>query len=281
MAASTIFIDDSGDENRVTYTALVVTHDPMDAFAESVESVRELCLTTRAALGVPGRVRWHGVDLVRRGTRAPGADDIPLPQHRLDFVFQEGLHALSLMPHVRLASVWADVGYLNQRAGKRTRTERRTLAGQDPPQAKHGTKIAALWHLLEVLDEELVIAPESGLSHRVILDGSNNQEDLATVIAYAKTHPRTGLLEPPRLRNSRQSRFLQLVDLSAFSCFQNLQTSLGTDGSQARAGVWYRTFLKSKWLPSERLHQEYGHFSVDVTNPDALTLAAWQERLSQ
>jgi hypothetical protein len=278
VTASTIYIDDSGDERRVVYSALVVPHEPLEAFQESVESVRVLCERLRGGLETVGRVRWHGVDLVRQRTRDPLYPDRPLPQHRLDFLYQEALYGLSEMPHIRVASVWADVGAVLQ-TGKKTRSQRRAKSAQAPPQGVHGTKVASLWHLLDLLDNELTGASEDTTSHRLILDGSNNQEDRLVVERYAAVRAATGFLSEPRLRHARGSRFLQLADLCAFGCFQNVQTTGGFLSTHSRAGEWYRTHLEAKWLPSARLHSQYGHEKVDVTAPDELTLEAWRECL--
>jgi hypothetical protein len=101
------------------YSAVVVPHEPTEAFQESVEAMRALCARLRGAVENVDRIRWHGVDLVRQRTRDPGAQDRPLPQHRLDFIYQEALHAIAGMPHVRIASVWADVGAVLKTGGER------------------------------------------------------------------------------------------------------------------------------------------------------------------
>jgi hypothetical protein len=163
------------------------------------------------------------------------------------------------------------------KTGKKTRGQRRSKASHAPPQGKHGTKVAALWHLLDMLDSELTGATEPQTSHRLILDGSNNQEDRLTAERYAAARVSTGFLSEPRLRHARTSRFLQLADLCAFGCFQNVQTTGGFASTHSRAGDWYRTQLAGKWLPCDRLHPEFGHLRVDVVHPDPLTLEAWQE----
>ena len=160
---------------------------------ESTESIRSLCLNVRSAVGASARIRWHGVDLVRQRTRDPAFPDRPLAQHRLDFIYQEALHTLAGMPHVRIASVWADVGAVLH-TGKKTRAQRRAKSTSAPPQAKHGTKVAALWHLLDLLDSELASASDPPTSHRLILDGSNNQEDRETATRYVAVRPATGFL---------------------------------------------------------------------------------------
>jgi hypothetical protein len=139
--------------------------------------------------------------------------------------------------------------------------------------------VAALWNLLDLLDAELTGATEPRTAHRLILDGSNNQEDRLIAGRYAETRPSTGFLAEPRLRHAGTSRFLQVADLCAFGCFQTVQTTGGFEATHARAGEWYRGQLSSKWLPCNRLHPDYGHFHVDVVNPDELTLEAWQQCL--
>lgn len=241
--------------------------------------MRALCARLRGAVDNAERLRWHGVDLVRQRTRDPAEPDLPLPQHRLDYIYQEALHALGSMPHVRMASVWAEVGAV-MKVGAKTRGQRRRKAANAPPQAKHGTKVAALWHLLDFLDETLTGGTGADTPHRLIFDGSNNQEDRQIAERYSAVRgSATGFLSQPRLRHARGSRFLQLADLCAFGCFQCVQTQGGYASTHRRAGDWYRTLLAGKWVPSARLHPDFGHLYVDIVHPDELTLEAWQECL--
>jgi hypothetical protein len=257
------------------YSAVIVPHDPAESFQQAVDCLRDLCRRIHGACGDIGRIRWHGVDLVRQRTRDPRDKQTPLPQHRLDYIYQEALHGLAEMPLVHVASVWAEVGaMLRTEKQAPSRAQRRSKVSQAPPEGAYGTKVAALWHLLDLLDNELPKTAET--SHRLILDGSNNQQDKRIAERYALTKgAASSFLSEPTLRPATVSRFLQLADLCAFGCFQNVQSSGGAPSAHSRAGDWFRALLAGKWLPCDRLHPQFGHFAVDVVRPDGLTHEAW------
>lgn len=194
------YIDDSGNENRAVYLALLI---PVEKWSETLREWLTFRGKVYEGFKVPADVELHAAEVIQAGKNilAPGEEyGINSDAGRRKKLLNLAMAKISKLPHVRVVS----------------------------HQDSHITPQHCYDRLLKKLEE--LLAAEDSLAI-LIVDGEDSDRE------HKKAHRRLKLdtrriIEDPWKQDSKHSQLVQMADLAAYTLFQ------GHELNQKRQFMW-------------------------------------------